>query len=59
VVCAFPSGQATCITIPLTDWCACGDRNGTPTLLDLSADAFAQLGALSQGVLRVTVEVVR
>jgi expansin (peptidoglycan-binding protein) len=56
VVCAFPEGRATCLTLPLVDWCACGDRNGLPTLLDLSADAFAQLAPLSQGLVRVTVQ---
>lgn len=46
----------SCITVTLSDWCACGDRNGQPTLLDLSRADFAKLGDPSRGVLAVTVE---
>lgn len=42
--------------VRLTDACACGDRNGQPTLLDLDDEAFAELAPLSRGVVRVTVE---
>jgi rare lipoprotein A (peptidoglycan hydrolase) len=44
-----------CVTVQLTDWCACGDRHGQPTLLDLSADAFRRLAPLSRGVIAVSV----
>jgi rare lipoprotein A (peptidoglycan hydrolase) len=43
------------VTVQLTDWCACGDRNGRPTLLDLSATAFRRLAPLSKGVIAVEV----
>jgi rare lipoprotein A (peptidoglycan hydrolase) len=45
------------VTVTLTDWCACGDRHGIPTLLDLSAGAFRRLAPLSRGVVAVEVEV--
>jgi hypothetical protein len=44
-----------CIRVAVRGWCACGDRSGLPTLLDLSAAAFARLASLSAGVLRVEV----
>jgi len=44
-----------CVTVQLTDWCACGDRGGQPTLLDLSASAFRRLAPLSKGVIAVEV----
>ena len=46
-----------CVTVQLTDWCACGDRGGQPTLLDLSATAFKRLAPLSRGIVAVEVEV--
>jgi hypothetical protein len=45
-----------CVTVRLVDWCACGDRGGVPTLLDLSADAFDELAPLGRGVIPVTIE---
>jgi hypothetical protein len=45
-----------CVLVRLTDWCACGDRGGVPTLIDLSPDAFARLAPLSAGVINVTIE---
>ena len=45
------------VTVTLTDWCACGDRGGQPTLLDLSATAFKRLAPLSRGIVAVEVEV--
>jgi hypothetical protein len=45
-----------CVTVRLIDWCACGDRGGVPTLLDLSADAFDELAPLGRGVIPVTIE---
>ena len=50
-VCA--GGQ--CVTTRLTDWCACGRRNGMPTLIDLARADFARLASPSRGVIRVTV----
>ena len=47
------SGARTLVT--LSDWCACGRRNGVPTLLDLSIQAFADLAPLSAGVIVVDV----
>lgn len=44
-----------CVQVRLTDWCACGRRNGSPTLIDLGADSFALLAPLGRGVLRVEV----
>jgi hypothetical protein len=51
----FDDGVSRCVTLVLSDACACGDRSGSPTLLDLSADAFRSLAPLSVGVLRVEV----
>jgi hypothetical protein len=45
-----------CVLVRLTDWCACGDRGGVPTVIDLSPDAFARLAPLSAGVIDVTIE---
>lgn len=44
-----------CVDATLRDWCACGDRRGVPTLLDLSPAAFRRLAPLSRGVVAVTV----
>jgi rare lipoprotein A (peptidoglycan hydrolase) len=44
------------VTVRLTDWCACGSRHGSPTLIDLDDQAFRELAPLSRGVIRVTVE---
>ena len=48
----------SCVTVQLTDWCACGDRGGQPTLLDLSASAFKRLAPLSRGIVAVEVQTV-
>jgi hypothetical protein len=45
-----------CVTVVLVDWCACGERGGEPTLVDLSPEAFARLAPLSQGVVDVTIQ---
>jgi len=45
-----------CTAVRLTDVCACGERAGVPTLLDLSADAFRDLAPLSAGVIDVSIE---
>lgn len=50
------SGERS-VTVKLTDWCACGDRNGKPTVIDLDDEAFADLAPLSDGVITVEVEV--
>jgi hypothetical protein len=44
-----------CVTVRLTDWCACGPRHGTPTLIDLGRDSFSRLAPLSSGVITVTI----
>ena len=44
-----------CVTVRLTDWCACGDRNGKDTLIDLDRRDFARIAPLSAGVVAVTV----
>lgn len=43
------------VTVRLTDWCACGDRHGQATVIDLDDRAFARLAPLSTGVAVVTV----
>ena len=50
------SGERS-VTVRLTDWCACQDRNGRPTVIDLDDAAFQELAPLSRGVLDVEVEV--
>jgi hypothetical protein len=45
------------VTVQITDWCACGERHGIPTLLDLSDAAFQELAPLSTGVVRVSIEI--
>jgi hypothetical protein len=51
-----PGGAS--VRVRLTDSCACGERHGLPTFLDLSADAFAQLAPLDWGVVAVSIELV-
>jgi hypothetical protein len=46
----------SCVIVVLRDWCACGDRGGVPTIIDLSPEAFARLAPLSAGVVDVTIE---
>lgn len=48
-------GKQSCTRVRLIDWCACGDRHGEPTLLDLGLDAFTRLADPSAGVIDVTV----
>ncbi len=43
------------IEVKLIDACWCRDRSGLQTLLDLSAEAFAQLAPLERGVVEVEV----
>jgi hypothetical protein len=44
-----------CVTVRLTDWCACGSRHGKPTLIDLARADFARLAPTSQGVVWVMI----
>jgi Lytic transglycolase len=44
------------VVVRVRDFCACGDRSGRPTIIDLSPAAFKRLAPLTQGVVRVTVE---
>lgn len=46
----------SCVIVVLRDWCACSDRNGVPTIIDLSPDAFRRLAPLSTGVITVEIE---
>lgn len=39
----------------LSDWCACGPRNGRPTALDLSLYTFSRLSTPGRGVIEVIV----
>lgn len=55
IVCVTGTGR--CVRVTLNDWCACGDRSGRPTIVDLSDEAFRRLAPLSRGVIPVTVEV--
>jgi hypothetical protein len=49
------SGGA-CVTVTVVSYCACGDRGGEPTVIDLSPAAFSRLAPLSAGVIDVTME---
>jgi hypothetical protein len=44
--------QTDCVTVRLTDWCLCSRGN---RLIDLDNDDFKRLGALSTGVLPITI----
>lgn len=41
-------------TVTVVSYCGCGDRHGTPTVIDLSPRAFRDLAPLSRGVIDVT-----
>lgn len=47
---------ATCTHVLVVSYCACGDRRGIPTVIDLSVPAFRELARLGTGIVRVTVE---
>lgn len=47
---------ATCTHVVVVSHCACGDRGGEATVIDLSPPAFRELAPQSRGVIRVTVE---
>jgi hypothetical protein len=44
-----------CVSVVLSDWCACGARHGVPTVIDLDVRVFARLAPKSLGVIPVTV----
>lgn len=48
--------EGVSVTVRLTDWCACGPRDGHDTLLDLDDLAFSRLASLGTGVIEVEVE---
>jgi rare lipoprotein A (peptidoglycan hydrolase) len=50
------SANGKAVRVRLTDRCACGSRNGVPTLIDLDVRSFEVLAPRSVGVLRVVVE---
>jgi hypothetical protein len=45
----------TCTHVRIVSFCACGDRHGIPTVIDLSPAAFQELAPLSRGIIRVEV----
>jgi len=47
---------ARCVAVQVVSFCACGDRDGIPTVIDLSRAAFEQLAPASRGVVFVTIE---
>ncbi len=59
LVCATSAGEqassTVCARVQLTDWCACMDRPGGPTLVDLDRRTFALLAAVGRGVVTVWV----
>lgn len=46
-------------TVTVVSYCACGDRRGIPTVIDLSPAAFAELAPLSTGVISVVLQPAR
>lgn len=46
---------ASCTHVVVSSHCACGDRRGEPTVIDLSVPAFRELAPLSRGVIGVIV----
>ncbi len=47
-------GRSTIVQV--VSFCACGDRHGEPTAIDISPAAFESLAPLSRGVIRVEVQ---
>lgn len=43
------------VRVKLTDHCACGDRNGVPTVIDLDVASFEALAPRGAGVIAVEV----
>lgn len=52
-LCGAGRGAITCVDVLVQDFCACGDRHGSPTIIDLSSGAFAEIADLSRGVILV------
>lgn len=50
-----PAGA--CVSVALLDWCACGERHGQPTLLDLDRRSFARLAAPTAGLVAISIEI--
>lgn len=48
--------QGKSVVVTVVSYCACGDRNGIPTVIDLSPAAFRQLADQDLGVIMVAVE---
>lgn len=44
------------VQVLVVSYCACGKRDGIPTVIDLSPAAFEVLAPTSRGVIRVTLE---
>jgi hypothetical protein len=53
------SDGAPCVTVTVVSFCACGDRPGGPTVIDLSPAAFRAIngGSLAAGVIDVIVTI--
>lgn len=49
------AGGGPAVQVRLTDWCACADRPGGPTVIDLDRRDFAALAPPSRGVVQVVV----
>lgn len=52
-------GGSPCVEVLVVSFCACGDRPGGPTVIDLSPAAFRAIngGSLAAGVIDVTVSI--
>ncbi len=57
VVTVCRQSGAPCVAVTVVSHCACGDRHGQPTVIDLSPAAFARLAPLSRGVIDVVLTV--
>lgn len=51
------AGSSRCVVGRTSDWCACGKRHGTDTVVDLPRVDFARLAELGRGVIAVTVRI--
>lgn len=52
-LCGAGRGVITCIDVLVVSNCACGDRHGIPTIIDLSPAAFDKIADLSRGIVHV------
>ena len=48
--------RSACTYVMVRDYCACRDRHGDPTVIDLSPAAFRDLAPLSRGIVKVVVK---